>query len=350
MCKIKNNLTRQKAIIHYFSGTGNTLLAAKLLSKELSAYGYDVTFHPIERGTIDQSTKYSLHLILFPVYATSVPHIMKKYIRKLPNGNKAKTVVISTNGKISTRFRDGYQGWALHQARLYLKAKNYDVFYSNTLDYPHNVTIVGPPRKNEANKIIIDDASKEIPKIAEHIAKGHKFHRKIIMPNFIWSIPFGIVYSLIGRRGLGKLMGVDTSCNSCGICEKECPAKVIKMGRNGNRWGWNCEGCLKCMNICPKQAIQTPFARILVIIWALLANPFYLLYQYIPEEFIDRIGSLETMALYLVLDIIAFIIFFCLMDGIFYLLSTIPFLRRILNFGHTKFYGRYHVNRLNGKL
>ena len=40
-----------KALIHYFSGTGNSLHAGKRLSKELARYGYVSKFHALEKGS-----------------------------------------------------------------------------------------------------------------------------------------------------------------------------------------------------------------------------------------------------------------------------------------------------------
>lgn len=42
-----------KTLIHYFSGTGNSLLAAKQLSRELEKYGYESQLNAIENGAYD---------------------------------------------------------------------------------------------------------------------------------------------------------------------------------------------------------------------------------------------------------------------------------------------------------
>ena len=44
------------------------------------------------------------------------------------------------------------------------------------------------------------------------------------------------------------------ACNACGICEKRCPFENITI-ESKPRWR-HCEACLRCINICPKSAIQ----------------------------------------------------------------------------------------------
>ena len=45
------------------------------------------------------------------------------------------------------------------------------------------------------------------------------------------------------------------ACNACGICEENSPSGNIAVeGRP--RWKRRCEACLRCINICPKSAIQ----------------------------------------------------------------------------------------------
>ncbi len=195
-----------KAIIHYFSGTGNSLLAAKQLTQELVRYGYEVVLHAVERDSHDGMDAYVLHIFFFPIYATAVPHIIRRYIQNLPDGKNVKTAIISTNGKISTRFRDGYQGWALHQARLYLGLKNYQVFFSDTLDYPHNITVALPPRKDKDNEKIIAQASMKYPMIAQKIAKGQQFHRKFFYRTLSGVFPSVFYIHSLGDGLLGNCL------------------------------------------------------------------------------------------------------------------------------------------------
>lgn len=334
-----------KILIHYFSGTGNSLLAAKILVKELEGYGYVPVFQNIEDRIYGNSNDFDIHIFFFPIYATAIPHIVAKYIHSIPDGKKAKTAIISANGRISTRFRDGYQGWALHQARFYLLLRNYDVFFSDTLDFPHNVTIGIPPRNRKYNQQIISQASAKIPKIAENIARRKKSHRNILLFNFIWSIPFGILYSFIGRRFIGKLFASDSKCNSCGFCARKCPARTVRMVDKKPNWNWNCEGCLRCINNCPKQAIQVSLVRLLVLVWLSVASPLFLLNRLIPAEFYNNMGNAGSIILNITIYIVPTLLFFIILDYSIFRLSFLPILGKIMSWGYTKAYGRYSADK-----
>lgn len=339
----------QKVLIHYFSGTGNSLLAAKQLSNELKKYGYDVVFHPVEDGAYNNHDAYSLHIFFFPIYATAVPHIMLKYLRNLPNGRNVQAAVISTNGRISTRFRDGYQGWALHQARLFLKLKNYDVFFSDTLDYPHNITVGIPPRNEKNNQKIIELAADKIAPMAEKIANGQKLHRGFFLPNIVWSVPFGILYTLFWRRFIGKMFAADSTCNSCKLCVKQCPVKGIRVCNGQIRWGWNCEGCLRCINSCPKHAIQTSALRALAIIGAAFINPQPLIAGIFPVWLAQSTRNVGYSIFNILTEILLYIFVVMLLDWIIYKISFMPILKIVASWGVTRLYGRYSAKSFEDK-
>jgi ferredoxin len=334
-----------KVLIHFFSGTGNSLLAAKQISQELETCGYDSIFHAVENGRYDTHETFTLHMFFFPVYATATPHIMLNYIRNLPAGKNTKAAVISTNGRISTRFRDGYQGWALHQARLHLYLKKYHVFFSDTLDYPSNITAILPPRKAEHNKEIILQASKKIPLIAEKIAHGRTYHRSFFFPHSIWSIPFGILYSLFGRRIMGKMFAAQSSCTLCSVCIEKCPVNAIRISHGQVRWGWNCEGCMRCINSCPEQAIQSSAVRILLALAASAGIPFFIVQPIIPVEILKGLPAWGGVLFHIFLYSISSIVFFVLLEWFIFKISHVPILKKVLNWGYTKFYGRYHAKQ-----
>jgi len=330
-----------KVLIHYFSGTRNSLLAAEQIGAELRKYDWKLAFHPVEKGFPNNIGSFGLHIFFFPIYATAIPHIMLKYIHGLPVGNNTGAVVISTNGRISTRFRDGYQGWALYQARLALKLKKYHVFLSETLDYPHNVTIAGPPRRKKFNQQIIEQVLAKLPDLAEKIVKGLKFHRSFFWPNILWSLPFGYLFSWFGRHILGKFFTADSRCNNCGVCVKQCPAKTIRFRSGKIKWGWNCEGCLRCINHCPKKAIQLSAIRLIVPLAALFINPMHLIPKTISGWVLQEFGKTGSTIFSILLLTVFYIIFVVIFDEVIYQVSRIPLLKNMVNWGHTKYYGRY---------
>ena len=88
------------AMIHYFSGTGNSYHAATIVERQLAEAGYSVQWQQVSRGISPPTGSYDVHLIMFPVYACDVPDIMARYLWKLPPGKGAKAAIIAINGSL----------------------------------------------------------------------------------------------------------------------------------------------------------------------------------------------------------------------------------------------------------
>lgn len=329
-----------QAIFHYFSGTGNTFHVVEYLAEKLRQAGYETEEIRIETVSAPQSKSADLHLFLFPVYACSVPHIMQQYLQRVSPGAGAKAVVLSTNGRISTRFRDGYEGQALALARQMLQRRGYQVFLTDTLDYPHNITNVLNPSKPESQAEIIRQADVHLEQVAGKILDGEASLRGCHWFNYAWSAVFGFFYNLIGRRIFGKCFVADHTCVHCGKCAKICPAQAIRMVRGTPRWNWNCEGCERCMNICPKRSIQTSLIRVATLIGLAVSNP-------LAGAVVSFIPGAITTAIFpdwiigIVFDAAQYFFTFYLLEKAIWGFELLPGVRRIFQLSYTKYYRRY---------
>jgi menaquinone-dependent protoporphyrinogen IX oxidase len=89
-----------KVIIHYFTGTGNTAHSVKLISEQLQAAGHEVKIRPVKKGVLPPGEVFDYHIIAFSVLSWSAPVMMKRYLRKMPQGNVAKTTILSLTGAV----------------------------------------------------------------------------------------------------------------------------------------------------------------------------------------------------------------------------------------------------------
>jgi ferredoxin len=329
------------ALIHCFSGTGNSRLAAELFADGLEKLGYSTALRSMEDGLYPGGDAVDMHIFFFPVYATALPHIVARYLLRLPKGRGARAAVFSTNGRISARFRDGYQGWALHQARLLLKLRGYDAFRSDTFDMPHNVTAFGPPCRDESCRKLMEMTAPKIAEAARGAVAGERRHRKIFLLNFIWCVPFGLLLSWIGRRAIGKLYSSGGKCKACGLCAKKCPVGNIKMKGKRVWFGWRCEGCMRCINVCPKQAIQFSTVRVAAIVFASVWNPLIAFGVYKMGFLAGVIGGFGAFVADLLIMLAVTFVLFNVFDWIIFLLGFVPGVRRVLAWGHTTLYCRY---------
>lgn len=65
------------------------------------------------------------------------------------------------------------------------------------------------------------------------------------------------LYTLIGRKGMGKLFYVNSKCGACRRCVQVCPNNAVKTWFGSPFWTFKCKGCFACAAACPKRAVET---------------------------------------------------------------------------------------------
>lgn len=53
-----------------------------------------------------------------------------------------------------------------------------------------------------------------------------------------------------------KKFTVGDECNGCGLCEKVCPLNNVKVAEGKPTWNGNCTHCMRCICMCPQEAIE----------------------------------------------------------------------------------------------
>lgn len=257
-----------KIFIYYFSGTGNTVHAAQILQRELLQTSQEVSLKNIETAPDYEAADYEV--FLFPVYAFIMPEIFSSYLKSLPQtGNRA--AVLAVLGAM--KGVPGEEGYALLEAARLLERKGRDVRLTDILNYPESFTAFMPPPDPETSALLTTKASDQLKELAEEICKGAVRLRSKNLPGQILSVATGFLFKHFGRRSMGKSYVADGDCNNCGVCEKICPAGAIKLEDGRPRWNLNCQACQRCINFCPKSAIQTSPLRFFLSI-ALLFLPY----------------------------------------------------------------------------
>jgi len=167
------------------------------------------------------------------------------------------------------------------------------------------------------------------------IAAGERSFRLCNPVNQAWSWLFGMGYSLVGRRCLGKLYLSTRACSGCGICLHACPAKAIRLCGRRLRWNWGCQGCQRCINICPRQAIQTSVLRTAVCL-GLYFLPYHIwLIRFLPAGF--PAGTPVKILLWLV----GYVAVGYILDKVLFLLERIPGLNLLAGLNFTARARRY---------
>jgi Pyruvate/2-oxoacid:ferredoxin oxidoreductase delta subunit len=136
-----------------------------------------------------------------------------------------------------------------------------------------------------------------------------------------------LIYKLLGRKIIGRLLISSSQCNSCHRCESVCPNHAIRFTLNNPRRNKKCKGCLLCVHQCPRNAIEIPLVRLFGA-FALIFLPFD---QWIGKLFSFSFSSMniKDQLLSLALWFVGYAIAVVLLEEITFFLNMIPMIKRI---------------------
>ena len=241
-----------KAVIFYFSGTGNTWWVAEKIKKQLDSRNinaYTVSVEKTDAKKADWWIK-SADLVFFgwPVYGSDMPETMKKFVDALLPVERGKHIhTFCTQAVFS-----GDGAWMYHR---HFKSKGLTIDSAQHFIMPSNISsfrwIFAPPDDKTAEKIM-----KRCEARVERYVTGLLTGKSRIRGKY--SYPLGILQRAPVRLFLDRfrsMVGVDKSrCIKCGICAQICPADNIKM--NGcPEFSGRCALCFRCYALCPQSAI-----------------------------------------------------------------------------------------------
>lgn len=229
-------------MIFYFTGTGNSLYAARKLADE------GETICPVTRALKDKAFHYVLKDgeklgFVFPVYFYTVSDPILELVRNLQVENAGFVYAVIPCGA-----NIGPAGGFLKEE---LKKRGLELQRVDPLVVPDGALIfydIDSPDKM-AEQLKSADRELAVIKAAVDRREGNRIRGS----------------AAAGKLGLAayhacmstKAFRVDAGCISCGKCAANCPVEAIRM-ENG-RPVWEKKKCLKCcacINRCPAAAIQ----------------------------------------------------------------------------------------------
>jgi ferredoxin/flavodoxin len=236
-----------KTVLYYFSGTGNTLMLARMLADEL---GNTEIINIVSCSEGDMPPQADAVGILFPVYAFGMPRIMYNFVEKTLQTNDSTYVFSLTN------YAGAGGATALKQLKNVLKAKNICLHAGFGLKMPANYIPFGGAESLEKQDKLFSNAASMIQKFAGIIKEQPKsyFYKRSIIPMFFSNIMYKMFMRDLDKEA--KKFYVNSNCTSCGICATICPTDNITLTNGVPVWGDNCEQCLACLQWCPEMAIH----------------------------------------------------------------------------------------------
>ncbi|PKL46473.1 MAG: hypothetical protein CVV42_16350 [Candidatus Riflebacteria bacterium HGW-Riflebacteria-2] len=234
--------------VFYFSGTGNSLAAARTLVGKLP----EACIVPLA-GILSADKPYLLQtdkaIFVFPVYCAGIPALVARVL-DLIDMSKAKYVAAIANCASSA-------GTALDIFALELQSRcNKSLSAGWVIYMPGNYTPLYGSESPATIERMLKEADNRLLEIACEIQSGVAID---------FSLPFALAcmnrvawkICISGLPYMQKRFRVESTCTGCGLCARVCPVNNIVMSAAGRpQWLKKCEQCMACLQYCPVEAIQ----------------------------------------------------------------------------------------------
>ncbi|MFH0921893.1 MAG: EFR1 family ferrodoxin [Fibrobacterota bacterium] len=234
-----------KTTIFYYTGTGNTLWAARTLADKLG----DAELVPIADwkpgvGRIDSK---GIGLA-FPVYIWGLPARVIRFLDELASMKPDYCFALAVNG--------GQVATTLVQLKKLLKRKGIALASGFDITMPSNYIPWGGPPAKEKQEALFSAAEKKLDTVAGiiRVRETHPVDKGPLWQNLLFSLLYKISFKQIPK--MDKSFWVDEKCNACGTCARVCPSGNITLPEKKPVWNRHCEQCLACLQWCPQEAVQ----------------------------------------------------------------------------------------------
>ncbi len=234
-----------KTTLYCYTGTGNSLWAARKIAGLLD----DAAIVPIARYSGERAVCQTQRIgLVFPVHIWGVPSPVIKFIQQLKTPPEAYFFAVAVNA--------GQVAATLIQLRKLLEKKQLHLASGFSLDLPSNYIVWRGAVSKEKQLKKFTAALKKMERIAAIVRNKEKLPPE---KGPFWQNPF---FSWTYRRSFPYVGKMDKSflsdgkCNGCGICEKICPARNIRLVEGKPSWQHRCDQCFACIQWCPEEAIQ----------------------------------------------------------------------------------------------
>ena len=228
--------------IYYFSGTGNSLYAAKKLLEKIP----DSKLYSIPKLQGEHVVNSEFMGLVFPTHALDVPVIVKDFIQKVDISKVKYIFSIVTCG-------DKAGNTIVYLDEL-LKSKK------GKLDYGLEVKLADNSIYYKTPNTEIEKRFRELDTALARVSSDI-LNRNRNMDSYSkfakWSL-MSLALKMAMKYYLkdGKKKVSSEKCIHCGLCEKLCPSKNISNIEGNMVFGKNCVNCYGCINWCPKGAIS----------------------------------------------------------------------------------------------
>ncbi len=249
-----------KTEIFWFSGTGNSLAAARDIADKINAVL--ISMASLKDKEHINSTADAVGFV-FPVYDFKAPKFVEAFIEKFEGLEDKYVFAVCTYGINPLK--------CLKKFSLLLAKRGIILHAGFAVMMPHNA--VGNSLFSEAhNKKVLAAWKERISSIATIIG-NHETHpvetRSVLTGMLLNGLFLRVMKPLIpfllhvARYGWNSLaFSVNDACTGCKTCSRVCPVGNVSIQDKKPCWGEDCTGCFACIQWCPREAVQLGTGKI----------------------------------------------------------------------------------------
>ena len=232
-------------MILYFSGTGNTEHAARLISEITGDELININ-RLIKDGIAGDFISEAPYVLVCPTYAWRIPRIVEDFLRTAYFSGSHEIYVVLTCGS-GTAGAQTYARRLCEEIGMTLKG-------FRTVIMPENyIALFNVPDENEAEQIN-NQADAVIEAAAVKIKAREPLEEKVSPMGFVMSkIVNAIFFRFIVKD---KGFHLEKDCIGCGKCVELCPLNNISLVGEKPVWNGNCTHCMACICACPQKCIE----------------------------------------------------------------------------------------------
>ena len=229
-----------KNIIFYFSGTGNSLKAAKDIAAAVG--GCEL----VNMGCAHRlDGAYERIGFVFPCYFWGIPARVRAFVNGLDISGNEQAYIFA-----AATFGGTGAVNALSQVDRLLERKGAALSYNHFVRMPGNYVCLYPMQKDAAQRAAA--AEEAIRFIVSDIARTKR--NSPPRGSFIMNFAYSLFIRTIADKDRGY--NVSDACTGCGMCADVCPVGNIRIENGRPEFLHNCEQCMACIQWCPAQAIN----------------------------------------------------------------------------------------------
>ena len=245
-----------KSVIYYFTGTGNSLDAAKRIAEKIGDCELVSIAQLLEALKSGSSSEANRAIeadrvgFVFPVYFWGLPAIVHDFLDSVTFAGSPYLFCVATRGGPS-----GWGSFAQVNAHMKKRGRSLDAGFSVLM--PGNYPVSLNPSDAETSKKILDKFPKAIGDIANTVIAKRPSRKGWQNPLAAALFSKNVNGSFVrGVRASDRKFTVSSACISCGKCEKTCSVGNVALDNGKPVWHGRCEQCFGCYNVCPTHAIN----------------------------------------------------------------------------------------------